>query len=136
MLEISDAAASTAGVALIAAVTVTSGGAFLARLASGGVPATEFQRSFFRAGHGHAGVFIVLGLVCVVLADATALTGFWAWLARAGVLVAAILMPAGFFFSAMGQGRERPNRWIVLVIAGGVVLVASLLTLGIGLLTR
>ncbi|ACQ80713.1 conserved hypothetical protein [Beutenbergia cavernae DSM 12333] len=136
MLEISDAAASTAGIALLAAVTITSGGAFLARLASGGVPTTPFQQSFYRAGHGHAGVFIVLGLVCVVLSEATTLTGFWLWLARAGVLVAAILMPAGFFFSAMGKGRERPNRLVVLLWIGGAVLVGGLATLGIGLLAR
>ncbi|WP_159621828.1 hypothetical protein [Ruania rhizosphaerae] len=124
----------TAGIVLLAAVTVTSGGAFLARMASGGIPATDFQRSFFRAGHGHAGVLIVFGLVCLMLAEATTLTGVALWLARTGVLISAIVMPAGFFFAAMGRGRTRPNRWIVLVVAGGVLLAAGLVTLAVGLL--
>lgn len=134
MLELSESAQITAGIVLLAAVTVMSGGAFLAKVAAGGVPATEFQRSFFRAGHGHAGVLIVFGLVCLLLAEATDLTGFARWLASTGVLVAAIVLPAGFFFSAMGSGRTRPNRAIVLVWAGGALLAAGLVTLAVGLL--
>ncbi|HLS62999.1 MAG TPA: hypothetical protein VK060_06460, partial [Ruania sp.] len=135
MLELSQSAQVTAGIVLLAAVTVTSGGAFLAKVATGGVPATDFQKSFFRAGHGHAGVLIVFGLVCLLLSEATALTGFAHWLAATGVLVSAIVLPAGFFFSAMGAERSRPNRAIVVVWAGGAILVAGLITLAIGLLT-
>ncbi|UFU04188.1 hypothetical protein LQF12_06290 [Ruania suaedae] len=134
-MMLSDAAATTAGIVLIAAVTVTTGGAFLARVASGRVAATEFQRTFYRAGHGHAGVLIVFGLVCLILAESTSLTGGWAWLARSGVLVAAIVMPAGFFLSAIGAGRTSPSRWVVLLWAGAALLVGGLLTLAVGLLT-
>ena len=134
MIELSQSAQTTAGIVLLTAVTVTSGGAFLAKVASGGVPATNFQRSFYRAGHGHAGILIVFGLVCLLLTEATALTGFARWLAATGVLVSAVVLPAGFFFSAMGSGRTRPNRAIVLVWAGGAVLVAGLITLAVGLL--
>lgn len=135
MIELSESARVTAGIVLLAAVTVTSGGAFLAKVATGGVPATDFQKSFFRAGHGHAGILIVFGLVCLVLSEATALTGFAHWLASVGVLFSAIVLPAGFFFSAMGSGRTRPNRAIVLVWAGGALLIAGLVTLAVGLLT-
>ncbi|WP_147916539.1 hypothetical protein [Ruania zhangjianzhongii] len=134
MIELSQSAHMTAGIVLLAAVTVTSGGAFLAKVATGGVPATDFQRSFYRAGHGHAGILIIFGLVCLLLAEATALTGFARWLAATGVLVSAIVLPAGFFLSAIGKGRTRPNRAIVLVWAGGAVLVAGLVTLAVGLL--
>lgn len=134
MLELSTAAQVTAGIAVLAATTVTTGGWFMTRVVSGRVPATSFQTSFFRAGHAHAGVFIVLGLVCLLLTEATSLSGGWAWLARTGVLVAAILMPAGFFLSALGAGRERPNRLVVLLYLGAAFLLAGLLTLGTGLL--
>ncbi|WP_324653228.1 hypothetical protein [Georgenia sp. H159] len=134
MLDLSQAALTTAGVAVLAAVTVTSGGYFMTRVVTGAVPATPFQTSFFRAGHAHAGVFITLGLVCLLLTEATGLSGGWAWLARTGVLVAAILMPAGFFLSALGPGRERPNRLVVLLYLGAMFLVAGLLALGVGLL--
>lgn len=134
MLELSESVRITAGIVLLAAVTVTSGGALLAKIATGSVPATDFQKSFFRAGHGHAGILIVFGLVCLVLSEATALTGFARWLAATGVLLSAIVLPAGFFFSAMGSGRSRPNRAIVLVWAGAAILVAGLVTLAVGLL--
>ncbi|GAA3282930.1 hypothetical protein [Nesterenkonia halobia] len=134
MLDLSEPARITAGIAVLAAITVTTGGQFLTRVVTGRVPATDFQTAFFRAGHAHAGVLIILGLVCLLLTEATGLTGGWQWLARTGVLVAAILMPAGFFFSAMGTGRTAPNRWVVLLWAGAAFLAAGLGALGVGLL--
>ncbi len=135
MIELSDAARTTAGIALVAATTVATGGRLLYTIVVGRLAATDFQKAFFRAGHAHAGVFIVLGLLCLLLTEATSLTGAWQWLARSGVLVAAIVMPMGFFFSAIGTGRTSPNRWVVLLGIGAAFLVAGLLTAGIGLLT-
>lgn len=135
MIELSDAARTTAGIALVAATTVATGGRLLYTIVVGRLAATDFQKAFFRAGHAHAGVFIVLGLLCLLLTEATSLTGAWQWLARSGVLVAAIVMPMGFFFSAIGAGRTSPNRWVVLLGIGAAFLVAGLLTAGIGLLT-
>jgi uncharacterized membrane protein SirB2 len=134
MIELTEAARTTAGVVLLTVVAVESGGAFLLRVVTGGVETTDLQRRFYRAGHAHAGVLVTLGLVCLLLAEATSLTGGVRWLAQTGVLVAAILMPAGFFFSAMGAGRTRPSRWVVLLVAGAVVLAAAVVTLAIGLL--
>ena len=96
--------------------------------------ATDFQRRFFRAGHAHAGVLVILGLVSLLLGEATALTGAARWVAQTRVLVSAVLMPMGFFFSAMGRGREAPSRRIVLLPAGAIALAAGVVTLGIGLL--
>ncbi|WP_069387207.1 hypothetical protein [Cellulosimicrobium cellulans] len=134
MLELTDAARVTAGIVLLTVVGIESGGAFLVKVVTGRVAATPFQTSFFRAGHAHAGVLVILGLVCLLLAESTALTGFWRWLGATGVLVAAILMPAGFFLSATGTGREAPNRAVVLLPAGAVVLAAGVVTLAVGLL--
>lgn len=134
MVEISSAAQTTAGIVLLAAITVASGGWLLLQILRGSVPVTDFQKAFYRAGHAHAGVLIILGLVCLLLTETTSLTGGWLWLSRTGVLIAAILLPAGFFFSAIGAGRTSPNRWIVLLWIGVVFLVAGLATCGIGLL--
>ncbi|WP_298459643.1 hypothetical protein [uncultured Cellulomonas sp.] len=134
MLELTEAARTTAGIVLLTVVAVESGGAFMVRVVTGGVPVTDFQRRFYRAGHAHAGVLVTLGLVCLLLAEATTLSGAARWLAQTGVLVAAILMPAGFFFSAMGAGRVRPSRWIGLLVVGALVLAAGVVTLGVGLL--
>src|SRR5690606_6507237 len=135
MLELSTEALRLCGILMIAIVTIESGGWYLTRIARGAVPATDFQRSFARAGHGHAGMLVTLGMVGAGLTDATARDGAAAWRARSGIPLAAILMPAGFFFSSMGSGRTTPNRLIWLVWLGAASLGAGALTLGIGLLT-
>jgi hypothetical protein len=130
----SDESRVLAGVLLLALVTVETGGMYLVKLVRGKAPATPFQMSFARAGHAHAGVLLVLALVCQLLADSTTQTGLWDWLSRSGVAVAALLMPAGFFFSSMGAGREQPNGMVSLVYGGALVLAAGLTSLGVGLL--
>lgn len=132
---LSDASRTTAGILLLALVTVETGGLYLVRIVRGSAPATEFQEKFARAGHAHAAVLLLLALICQVLADSTSQSGLPAWLSRSGVAVSALLMPGGFFFSSMGAGRTEPNRLIALVFVGAALLAASLVSLGIGLLT-
>ena len=134
-LLLSADARTTAGILLLTIVFVEYGGTYLLRIVRGRSPVTEFQRSFARAGHAHAGVLVSLALVCQVLADSTDLTGALAAVARSGVPLAAILMPAGFFFSSMGRGVTRPNRFIVLLWVGAASLAAGVVTLGMGLLS-
>ncbi len=134
LLPLSDGVRTLAGIVLLAITTVEFGGTFLLRVVRGSVPMTPFQQAFARAGHAHAGVLVTLGLVAAILADATTLTGGWAWLARSGVALSAILMSAGFFFSSMGRDVHQPNRWIVLLWAGAALLAAAVVTLGVGLL--
>lgn len=135
-LILSDASRYIAGVVLLTIVTIESGGVFLMKVARGAAPMTDFQKSFARAGHGHAGILVVLSLVVLLLADASSLSGAAGWVARLGVPLAAVLMSAGFFFSSMGKGEvTKPNGLIALVWAGAACLAAGVLTLGIGLLT-
>lgn len=132
--SLSEATTRIAGILFIALVTVETGGLYLVKLVRGAAPATELQLSFARAGHAHAGVLLILSLIGLLYADAVALAGTWGTVARSGVPVAALLMPIGFFFSSMGEGRTSPNRLIALIYLGGVCLAAGLLALGIGLL--
>jgi hypothetical protein len=131
----SDESRILAGILLLSLVTVETGGLYLVRLWKNSEGVTPFQIGFARAGHAHAGVLLVLGLLCQVYADHTALTGVPDWLARSGVPVAALLMPGGFFAASAGRGRHRPSQWIWMVYVGAVVLALGLATLGIGLLT-
>ncbi|MER5395014.1 hypothetical protein [Saccharopolyspora sp. NPDC002686] len=133
-LSLSAASQYVAGATLLTIVTIEFGGWFLTKVVRGQVPMTEFQRNFARAGHAHAGVLVTLGLVCLVLADATALTGALGWLARLGVPAAAALMSAGFFLSSLGRDVHRPNRLIALVWLGALSLAGGVVTLGVGLL--
>lgn len=126
---------STAGVILLTIVAIEYGGLFVLRIVRGQHPVTPFQATFARAGHAHAGVLVTLALVCQILADAAAMSGPMSLLARNGIPLAAILMPAGFFFSSMGRGVTQPNRLIVLLYAGAVSLAVGVVALGIALLT-
>lgn len=131
----SDESRVLAGILLLALVTVETGGLYLLRVVRGSAAATPFQLAFARAGHAHAGVLLVLALVCQLLADTAALTGLWDWVARSGVAVAALLMPGGFFLASLGAGRDRPNGLVAMVFAGAAVLALGLASLGVGLLT-
>ncbi|KGN32076.1 hypothetical protein N802_10770 [Knoellia sinensis KCTC 19936] len=131
----SDASRTTAGILLLALVTVETGGLYLLSIVRGSAEVTPFQEKFARAGHAHAGVLLLLALICQVLADSTTQTGALNWLSRSGVAISALLMPGGFFFSSMGAGRTKPNKFIWMVFAGAALLALSLISLGVGLLT-
>ena len=134
-MDLTQDARTTAGVLLLTLVAVEYGGTFMLRIVRGKVPMTPFQQAFARAGHAHAGVLVILALVCQILADAADLSGGASTLARSGVPLAAILMPAGFFLSSAGRDVTRPNRLVLLVYAGAAVLAAGVVSLGVGLLT-
>ena len=134
-LSLSNDSRTTAGILLLTILAVEFGGLTVLRMIRGQQPATEFQKSFARAGHAHAGVFVVFALVAQIFADAADLHGVVNIIARDGIWAAAILFPAGFFGSSAGRGVTQPNKLIVLVYLGAVALAASVLALGIGLLT-
>ena len=123
-----------AGILLLTILTIESGGAYVLNLTLGNLPATEFQTTFARAGHGHAGVLVILGLLAILLTDAAGLKGLAGHLNRWTIPVAAILMPAGYFFSSMGQGVTEPNSFLVLVYLGAAVQAVGLAMLGVALI--
>ena len=99
------------------------------------VPMTDFQKSFARAGHAHAGVLVILSLVGLLYVDQSGLDGFWLWIGRLAIPVAAILMSGGFFASSAGKDRTQPNQFLWILWAGAASLAIGVLTLGIGLIT-
>jgi hypothetical protein len=122
-----------AGATILTVIGIMSGGTFLLRVATAGEGFSPLQKSFFRAGHAHAGVLVILGLVCLLLVDAAGVAGGWAW-APVGILASALLMPGGFFLSVIGRDVQKPGRAIALVWAGAGVLAASLATVGVSLI--
>jgi hypothetical protein len=126
-----------AGIILILVPAVAAGGASLLTMILGKVPGyldNPLRQDLWRAGHAHAGVLLILALVLLRYVDETQLSGRWLSLARTGVPIAAILMPAGFFLSVLDPAAAEPNALIALVAIGGLFLVGAVLTLGIGLL--
>jgi hypothetical protein len=122
-----------AGATILSVIGIMSGGTFLLRIATRGLPFNGLQKSFFRAGHAHAGVLVILGLVSLLLTSAAGAAPVWQW-ASVGVLASALLIPGGFFLSVLGQDPQRPGRAIALLWAGVVVLAASLLAVGVGVI--
>jgi hypothetical protein len=125
--------ATSTGIILLAFVAVAYGGTFLLRVARGSVPTNELQRSYFRAGHGHAAVFLILGLLIQVLLDRPDVPD-WSRALASGVLFAAILMPAGFFLSVTGRDPQRPNALRSLIWLGAASLIVGLVAAGVGLI--
>ncbi|MFD5796188.1 hypothetical protein [Streptomyces diastatochromogenes] len=135
-LHLTDASRILAGVVLLTVPTIEIGGWFMTRIVRGLVPMTPFQKAFARAGHAHAGVLVILSLVCLLYADAAGLTGAVGWIARLGVPASAILLPGGFFASSAGRGDvDRPNGMFALVWAGAAALAIGVVSVGVGLLT-
>jgi hypothetical protein len=122
----------TIGILLLALVTVESGGYFLTKVVRGHVPANALQKNFYRAGHAHAGVLLILSIAILTVIDQVQLAEPLAFAARNLVPAAAILMPAGFFLSVIGVEPAKPNRFILLLWFGAVSLTVGLLVAGVG----
>lgn len=131
---LSTSTTSTAAIVLLTVVFIAYGGTFVLKVTRGKAPANDLQRSFYRAGHAHAGVLVILGLLVNLYVDLAGVGGVWRPLSGA-VLWAAVLMPAGFFLSVIGSDPQRPNRLIALLWAGAASLVLGLVAAAVGLLT-
>jgi cytochrome b561 len=124
----------TSGIVLLTVVAIAYGGTFMLRVVNGGVPTNDLQRSYFRAGHAHAGVLVTLGLVVILLLGAGKDVPSWSRTLGDFVLFAAILMPAGFFLSVIGRNPQRPNRLTILIWLGALSLTVGVVGAGIGLI--
>ncbi len=131
---LSDATRIMIGFILITVPTIQFGGYFLlTQMGRGTAIKSELQRAYYRAGHAHAGVLILLALITQLVVEASSLATPLQWAVRVGFGLAPILISAGFFGAAPREGTK-PTRLIVLIYAGALILAASLLALGLGLL--
>jgi hypothetical protein len=125
------------GIILITIPSIQYGGYFLLTSLmnkSSGYMDNPLRQNFFRAGHAHAGVIVILSLVCEMLADAAVLPTPLLWFVRIGVPLAAILISAGFFFSVLPPTATQASGAVALIYAGALVLAVAVVSLGIGLL--
>src|ERR1700684_2249421 len=80
------------GIILITVPTIQYGGYFLLTSLmdkGSGYMENPLRQNFFRAGLAHAGVIVILSLVCQLLADGTVLPSWLVWLVRIGVPLSA-----------------------------------------------
>ena len=135
-MELSKEAKLLSGITLLVIPTIMYGGIALlgvltsgsAGLAPGELTLNETQWALWRAGHAHAGVWVILSLVIQVLIDSAKLSILGMWLARISAPVAAVAVSGGFF----GIAFFPDFKW--LLYFGGLSLIISLLLTGIGLL--
>jgi hypothetical protein len=121
-------------VAILSLVTVEFGGSALLGYLTGREGLSDWQKGFFRAGHAHAGVLLVLSLVYLLYLPRADFSNALEWSAG-GVLLAGVLAQSGGFFLHMGLGRPGvPSAGTRLTRAGGVLIAAALVTLAVGLI--
>lgn len=135
-MKLSYEAKLVSGITLLTVPTVMYGGWTLIGILTGGTAGSapgnltldETQWALWRAGHAHAGVWIILSLVVQMLLDSARLSAGMTWLARISAPVAAAAMSGGFFGLAFSAGF----RW--LLYFGALSLAVAVVLTGVGLL--
>jgi hypothetical protein len=127
-----------AGVLLIILPSVMFGGVSILSLLIGDPSYTEnpLRQDLWRAGHAHAGVWLILALVALRYVDEANLSNAMKRLVRGAIPIAAILVPAAFFLSVLSPDAKAPNGLIYLAYVGAALLALGVLVLGIGLVRR
>ncbi len=127
-----------AGILLVLVPTVEIGGVSILSLLLSDPQyiQNELRQDLWRAGHAHAGVWLVLSLVALRYVDEATISEGMRWVVRLALPAAAVLMPLGFFLSVLSPEATEPNALIYLTYVAGVVLAVGLLVLGIGLIRR
>jgi hypothetical protein len=126
-----------AGILLVVLPTVMYGGLTLLMLlmaGASGIADNPLRHDLWRAGHAHAGVYLILSLTMLRYVDEAMLSPFWKWVARLGAPSAAILIPAAFFLSVVSPDAKAPNGLMSLAYVGALCLAAAVLSLGVGLI--
>jgi hypothetical protein len=123
------------GITLVTVPTIVFGGLAVLGVISGGLyglpgppDLTPMQTAFYRAGHAHAGVLLILSLLLQIGLDHARLPRSWVWPLRIAAPATAILLPAGFF------GAAHAPAMAVLLYAGGTLLAVVTVVVGIGLI--
>src|SRR5215204_3647144 len=123
-----------AGVVLIIVPTVEIGGASILSLliADPSYGQNDLRQDLWRAGHAHAGVWLVLSLVALRYVDEASLSEGMRWAVRLAFPAAAILMALGFFLSVLSPGATEPNAMIYLAYVAGLLVPVGIWVLGVG----
>ena len=121
-------------ISLLLLVSVEYGGWSLLGFLTGRGQLGEFREQFFRAGHAHAGVLLVLSLVYFLYLDKTGYSTGVQWLAGL-LLLLGIMAQSGGFFIHLGLGQKnRSSLGTIVTRTGALLLAAALIVLAIGLL--
>lgn len=120
-------------VALISLPTVIYGGYSLLRILRA-KKLTPEQLTFFRAGHAHAGVLLVLSLIYCQILKQTRLDPVAVQWACIILGISLLAIPGGFFMQLKPAKSSRipPGMWVTM--GGAILLTFALLFLAYGLI--
>jgi hypothetical protein len=119
----------------IALPTVMFGGYSLLRLINHGDRLTPFQATWFRAGHAHAGVLLLMSLLYFLFLDQTTLGPTAKQVGCIAIFVGILAQSGGFFLHIIiGQPNEL-SIGTSITTAGAALLAAAVAILIYGLLT-
>jgi len=133
----SDATRWLVAFAFISLPTIAFGGYFLLSILkrqAGTENITAVQRDYFRAGHAHAGVLVLLAIVGLLVLDYSQFPAWAVWVLRVGLLASPLLISGGFFGGAPRTPDGPPGPLVKLIPVGAVLFGLSTLGVGISLL--
>jgi hypothetical protein len=116
-------------ISVISLPTVMFGGLSLRRMLETSPGLTEFQRTYFRAGHAHAGVLIVLSLIYMDFFDRTTASDSLKWVAYIILLVGILAQSGGFFLHMVKGEPNRPSVGTMVSTLGALLLTVAMLIL-------
>ncbi len=130
----SDASRWMVAIAFISLPTIAFGGYFLLSILKkqvGTENITGIQREYFKAGHAHAGVLVILSIIGQLVLDYSLFNEALVWAMRIGLFAAPLLISGGFFGGAPRTAGGKPGGLVKLIPLGAIAM--SLSTLGLGL---
>lgn len=130
----SDATRWMVAIAFVSLPTIAFGGYFLLSILkkqAGTEGISIIQREYFKAGHAHAGVLVLLGIIGQIVLDYSRFNETAVSAIRGGLFIAPLLISGGFFGGAPKSPEVKPGNLVKLIPIGAIVL--SISTLGVGL---
>jgi hypothetical protein len=121
--------------AIVGVVGVVYGGWALLTFVTGREGLSPAQQRFFRDGHAHAGVLLVLSLVYLRYLEDTGFSEELRWAAGATILLGVMAQSGGFFVHMASADKSAPSAGTKLTRAGALLIGLALLLLAVGLAT-
>jgi hypothetical protein len=119
----------------IALPTVMYGGYSLLRLINEGERLTPFQTTWFRAGHAHAGVLLLMSLLYYLFLDQTTLAPTTKQVGCLAMFVGILAQSGGFFVHMIVGHPNEPSVGTFITTAGAILLATAVGILVYGLVT-
>ena len=121
----------------IALPTVMFGGyTLLGLMARGNTWLTPFRATYFRAGHAHAGVFLVVSLLYYTYLAQTPFSSGLKLVACIVLLIGVLAQSGGFFLHMLAGKPGRLSAGNLVTIVGALLLAFAALLLAYGLIVR